>query len=209
MYKITLLRHAESEGNVANKPQGTSDLPLTERGRRQAQALAERWKREGRQFDQALSSPLRRAKDTAEILAKTLGMEIEYEAMWIERDVGQMSELDNHVIDEHYANPRSESPYHDAFGLGGEGQWQIYLRAGQALQNLLGRPEGNYLVVSHGGLLNALLYSILGLSPQRFGSGPGFPFGNTSFVDLSYLPHRHKWNLERFNDDRHLESLDG
>lgn len=208
MYKLTLLRHAESEGNLANKPQGISDMSLTARGERQAQALAARWAAEGRQFDALLCSPLLRAKQTAEIISAALKLEIEHDPVWIERDIGQLAALDNERIDAHYANPRSNSPYHDAFGLGGEAQWQIYLRAGQALQNVLQRPPGAYLVVSHGGLLNALLSTIFGLSPQRFGSGIAFYFNNTSYADLTYSAEAHKWLLQRFNDDRHLDGLD-
>ncbi len=46
-YTLTLLRHGESEGNAAGVIQGQSDHPLTDKGRQQAQALADRWKARG------------------------------------------------------------------------------------------------------------------------------------------------------------------
>ena len=208
MFKLTLLRHAESEGNLANKPQGHSDLPLTPRGRSQAAALAARWQTEGRHFDAILSSPLQRGRDTATLIGEALGVAVEESAILIERDVGDLASLEIHTIDEYYANPRATSPYQDAFGRGGEAQWALMLRAGQALQTLLDRGEGHYLAVSHGGLLNALMYSIFGLGAHSFGSGPGFYFQNAGFADLAYLADKHRWILERFNDDRHLDGLD-
>lgn len=208
LYEITLLRHAQSEGNLARKPQGHSDLPLTELGRRQAQALANRWEAEGRNFDRILCSPLLRAKSTAEILLPVLGAPIEYEALWMERDMGQMVDLDREAVDEHYANPQSRSPFHEAFGQGGEGQWALYLRAGQALHELMNQEAGAYLVISHGGLLNALMYAILGLGPQAFGNGPRFFFDNAGFANLRYESDLHRWALLHFNDTAHLEGLE-
>ena len=55
MYNITLLRHAESEGNVDLRVQGHIDSPLTRFGLQQAETLANRWKTENR-----LSLPLTR-----------------------------------------------------------------------------------------------------------------------------------------------------
>ncbi len=67
------LRHGESVGNAESRWQGQADFPLTDRGRSQAQALADRWKREKMKFDYVISSPLSRARETAEIIASKLG----------------------------------------------------------------------------------------------------------------------------------------
>ena len=60
-YDFVFLRHGESVGNAQERFQGQSDYPLTEAGRRQAEALAERWLREGMQLDVAVTSPLQHA----------------------------------------------------------------------------------------------------------------------------------------------------
>ena len=57
-FHITLLRHGESMGNAESRWQGQSDFPLTDTGRAQARALAERWKKENVKFDFLISSPL-------------------------------------------------------------------------------------------------------------------------------------------------------
>ena len=75
-FNITLLRHGESVGNAESRWQGQAEFPLTDRGRSQALALAERWKNEKMKFDFVISSPLSRARETAEIIAAKLGLMI-------------------------------------------------------------------------------------------------------------------------------------
>src|SRR5512138_3615537 len=89
-YDFVFLRHGESAGNVEERFQGQSDFPLTERGRMQANSLAQRWKREGVRFDLAISSPLARAKETATIITSTLDVSLEMDPAWIERDVSDL-----------------------------------------------------------------------------------------------------------------------
>jgi broad specificity phosphatase PhoE len=72
-------------------------------------------------------------------------------------------------------------PY-QAVGETGESQWELYLRAGRAVQNLLKNPPGRYLVVSHGGILNLAFYAILGIAPQANFTGPRFRFANTAYA---------------------------
>jgi uncharacterized phosphatase len=70
--EIVLIRHGETDWNVDRRYQGTSDRPLNEQGFRQAEALAETMR--GEEWDAIVSSPLKRAWDTALSLARTLGM---------------------------------------------------------------------------------------------------------------------------------------
>ncbi len=72
VYPFVFLRHGESVGNVESRWQGQSDYPLTEKGRAQARALAERWKKEDVKFDLIITSTLARAQETAEIVASYL-----------------------------------------------------------------------------------------------------------------------------------------
>lgn len=92
-YNITLLRHAESVGNANGYHQGQAEFPLTDRGRKQAGALADYWQLKGVVFDYCISSPQSRASETAEILAGVLGLEIEYDPVWMERNNGHYAGL--------------------------------------------------------------------------------------------------------------------
>jgi broad specificity phosphatase PhoE len=204
-YHFVFLRHGESVGNAESRWQGQSDYPLTDKGRVQAHALAERWKSEGVKFDLAIVSPLTRAKETAEIIASALNVKVEFDPIWLERNIGEMEGL---TADEVHQKPRPSyvTPY-DPVGGDGEGDWELYLRAGQALHALLHRPRGSYLIVSHGGLLNQLMHTIVGVAPHVDPSGVRFRFENTAFARVSYYPHQHRWAIDALNDRAHIKSL--
>ena len=92
------------------------------------------------------------------------------------------------------------------FAVTGEGDWELYLRAGQALHGLLKRPAAKYLVISHGGLLNQIMYAILGIAPQSNYSGARFRFDNTGFASFIYFPAEHRWQVDTINDHSHWKN---
>lgn len=205
-YTFFFLRHAQSEGNTENYFQGRSDTSLTEAGLRQAQALAERWKKENRTFDRIICSTLGRAKSTARILADALKTEFITDPLWLERDTGKLTQV--------YRDKTNDLPYfHDFYtpfdqmGETGEGDWDLYVRACQALRSLLLNPPGTYLVVSHGGLLNQVIRAIAGVTPQPNTMGVQFRFDNTGFTIVNYDPTSYKWSIIKMNDTHHLSGL--
>jgi 2,3-bisphosphoglycerate-dependent phosphoglycerate mutase len=201
-YRLILVRHGESTGNELGYYQGQADFELNERGRAQAQALSERWKWEGVQFDIAITSPLARARQTAEIIAEALGLELELNPLWMERNNGHLAGLHPKEAAERYPRPDFIHPYMP-IGGNGESQWDLYLRAGQAVREIMVRPPGRYLIISHGGLLQMAMYAILGLIPQANFLGPQFRFRNTAFATVIYSPSSHHWTLEGINDQSH------
>lgn len=205
VYQFVFLRHGESLGNAQSRWQGQSDYPLTEKGRAQAWALAERWKAENAMFDLVLSSPLGRAKETAEIVASMLQVKVEFDPIWLERAIGEMEGLTSEEVRQK-PRPPYTTPY-DPIGGDGEGDWALFLRAGQALHNLLRRPAGSYLIVSHGGMLNQVMHAIVGVPPHVDPSGVRFRFENTAFSRVIYFPHQHRWAVDAVNDRAHLHSL--
>jgi broad specificity phosphatase PhoE len=194
-YRITLLRHAQSEGNAQGVLQGQSDYPLSEFGIQQAETLSRRWKKEQIHFDSIISSPLSRAHQTAEIIATVLNAPLELDKNWMERNNGQIAGLRPDEIDERGLRPPFVHLY-QPIGVDGESQWELFLRAGRAVQDLLHRPPGRYLVVSHGGILNLAMYVVLGILPQANFQGPRFRFRNTAFASLDYDPSHHVWSLD-------------
>lgn len=206
VYRFVFLRHAESVGNVESRWQGQSDYPLTEKGRAQAQALAERWKEENVHFDLVLTSTLTRARETAQIATSLLEtVQIEFNPILMERHIGEMEGLTAEEVRK-LPQPPYSTPY-DYIGGEGEGDWALFLRAGQALQQFLRKPPGSYLIVSHGGFLNQLMHAVLGISPHVDPSGIRFAFENTAFARLRYFAHHHRWLVEAVNDRAHLKSL--
>ena len=207
VYNFVFLRHGESIGNAQSRWQGQSDYALTEKGRLQVYALAERWKSENMKFDLILASPLSRARETAEIIAAALKSKIEFDPILLERHIGEMEGLTAEEVRKR-PHPPYVTPY-DSIGGEGEGDWALFLRAGQALQKLVRRPPGSYLIVSHGGLLNQLMNAIIGIAPHVDPSGVRFRFENTAFAQVMYFPHQHRWAIEAINDRAHLKPLSG
>jgi len=192
-------------GNAQSRWQGQSDYPLTEKGHAQAMSLAERWALENVKFDLVLASPLGRAKETAEIIASKLKIDVEYDEIWLERAIGEMEGLTAEEVRQK-PRPPYTTPY-DSIGGNGEGDWALFLRAGQALHHLLKRPAGSYLIVSHGGMLNQVMHAIAGIAPHVDPSGVRFRFENTAFSRVMYYPHQHRWAIDAVNDHAHLKNL--
>ncbi len=202
-YHFTLLRHAQSEGNVDKLFQGQLDFSLTDLGRSQAGALAEQWQQEGVDFERVISSPLARAFETAAIIAAKLSRPIEAEPLWMEQDFGALSSLS---IPE-YTNGAQKPPFFNVYaaaGETGESRLELFARSAQAVQSLFRHPPGSYLVVSHGAILNTALYVILGIALHADREGPRFLFKNTTYATLRYEADRHQWLLTGLNDPLHL-----
>ena len=170
MYSITFLRHGESVGNADGYFQGQSDFPLNQKGINQVHSLVERWKEEKIDIDLIIASPLSWARQTAEMIAASFQVPLEMDEVWMERDNGYLAGLTHEEGRRKYPQPEFSNIY-QSFAVTGEGDWELFLRAGRGLQTLLKKEPGNYLVVSHGGLLNLVMYSILGISPQGNYSG--------------------------------------
>jgi 2,3-bisphosphoglycerate-dependent phosphoglycerate mutase len=201
-YNITFLRHGESVGNAEDRFQGHADFPLTEKGRTQARSLADRWQNEGVTFDQCIASPLLRASQTAEIICATLQVPLELDPDWMEINNGLVSGLTPEQAARVAPAPDFMTPY-THFGKTGESRWEMYLRAGRAIQHILDRSPGRYLVAAHGGVLNMAMYAILGIPVQADSNGPRFMFHNTTFASFTYEPDRHNWRMFHFDDRRH------
>ena len=121
IYNITVLRHGESQGNFEGRHQGQADFPLTEVGRQQTNALVDRWKAEKNSFDLIISSPLMRARETAEIIATALGIPLVFDTLWMERDNGLMAGLSEEEVRETLPQMDFIHPY-QPIGQQGEGQ---------------------------------------------------------------------------------------
>lgn len=204
IYRITFLRHAESVGNAEKRHQGQVDYPLTEKGRKQAQALATHWKAQEQNFDLILSSTLSRARETAEIIAAELEIEIETDPLWMERDNGELAGLLHEEAQEEVPQP-DFIPLYQPIAETGESLWELYLRAGKAVTTLMERDPGSYLVVGHGGLFNMVMYALIGISPQPNFQAVDFQFDNCGFTSMIYHPWDSRWFLQGHNLTPHMD----
>ena len=90
---LGLLRHGQTDWNIDLRLQGSTDIPLNETGRAQAMQAAAVLNRED--WDVIIASPLSRAKDTADIVAIELGMNVVVVPELIERSFGVAEGLDH------------------------------------------------------------------------------------------------------------------
>ncbi len=191
---ITLLRHGRSLADDEGVHEGRYDAPLTERGRAQVQARAADWQAKGLRFDQVIASPLRRAAETAQIVAAALAAPLTTDADWQERHCGAITGMPFAEAKRLYPKPALRNTY-TPYTESGESDWELYVRAAQALERVVRRGPGRYLVVAHGGILNAAMHSIFGITPPINQHGCFVAFADTGYVHLTYRPALHQWVL--------------
>jgi probable phosphoglycerate mutase len=205
VHHVTLLRHGQTTANVESVIQGQMDFPLSAVGVRQAEALASEWRRGSARFDLIIASQLQRARRTAEIIAEALAAPLVIDPVWQERHLGEAEGRDGDAA--FAALDRFPAPHEKAFGTG-ESEWDLYARALEAIQGLVRRPAGRYLVVSHGALLNSVLRAVLGIPPRGRAWPPRFVFDNTGYAVLEYDGDAARWSLLRLNETSHLRAID-
>lgn len=155
--QFLLVRHAESTWNAASRWQGHADPPLSERGRAQAARLAQRLA--DLPVDLLWCSDLRRARETAEALAKQWGLTPDADARFRELDVGRWTGLRTEEIEarepELLGAFRSEQV--DIRPGGGETRAEIRIRVRRALLERAEKtPARRIALVTHLGVIRAL-----------------------------------------------------
>jgi broad specificity phosphatase PhoE len=164
---IFLARHGESDWNAANRFQGHSDRPLTDLGREQAQALAELVAAEN--VEAIYSSPLKRALDTARIVAARSGLEVIEDEDLREVDTGSWSGLSRAEVQERYPEGFERWTSGGAGWEDGESYEEMADRTLQALRKITdGHPGGRVLIVSHGGPIRAIQAAANGMDINAY-----------------------------------------
>ncbi|MBK36863.1 MAG: hypothetical protein CME26_15210 [Gemmatimonadetes bacterium] len=109
---ITFMRHGRSRADDEEVIEGRYDSPLTEVGREQAVRRGEELKKRGIEFDAIIASTLVRASETARIVGEILGIEVEPDADWMEKDYGPLGACRLQTHREHI--PRRTSTIHSS-----------------------------------------------------------------------------------------------
>ncbi len=154
---VWLIRHAESEWNAVGRWQGQRDPALSERGREQAQRLAATFA--DAQLEAIIASDLRRARETAAIIAGVLGVDPHLDARLRERDLGYWSGLTSVEIVARWPRDlaRLRQRDLDLQPGGGESLRALQARVAEFVAGLAAWPgDGALAVVTHAGVLRAL-----------------------------------------------------
>ncbi|WKZ26699.1 MAG: histidine phosphatase family protein [Candidatus Paceibacterota bacterium] len=208
---VYFIRHGQSKDNVAPVFQ-SPDSPLNEKGKRQAESIAQRVSRLS--FDALIASPFERAKQTTEAIAKVTGKKAEYSDLFVERvkpsyinGKPYTDEKANNLWREwekslYTPNMRAED---------GENFDDLIARADKALTFLKNRTEKSLVVVTHGYFLRTIVARVLLgdlLSGEAFRNiQRTAAMENTGLTVLQYregFEEKPAWRLWIYNDHAHL-----
>jgi broad specificity phosphatase PhoE len=164
---ILLARHGETDWNAVGRWQGHTDRPLTERGRHQAAELAERLA--NAEIDAVYSSDLLRAVETAEPVAKRLGLPLQTLRELREVDVGTWAGLTRDEVVERFPDGFRRWSEWQTGWEDGETYDEMGERVVGAILRVAGEHDGGrILVVSHGGAIRALHAAAAGIDLATF-----------------------------------------
>lgn len=204
--EILLVRHGESAPYESGVPHPTLDgqgnPPLAPHGRLQAERLGRRLAAE--RVDAVFVSPLVRTHETAEPLARALGL-----ATLVEPDLREV-----HVGDWEAGLFRERVRERDPIALrmfeserwdaipGAESNESIAERVRRAIDRIAAaNPGGRVVAVAHAGVIGTILSIATGASP--------FAFVGAENASISVLVvHDGRWSVRRFNDTAHLDAMD-
>jgi broad specificity phosphatase PhoE len=170
---IYLARHGETAFNAEHRFQGQLDVPLNAAGRAQAAELAERVAAELPGLAALVASPLARARETAEVVGRRIGLQPRFDDRLKELDVGDWS-------GRLYAEVRAEDPDGFAGWLGagwsfrapgGESLTEQRDRVVAGLQDVRAAGALPALVVCHGGVMRAAIAHARGVEPEGWQAG--------------------------------------
>jgi broad specificity phosphatase PhoE len=160
---ILLVRHAETDWNREKRWQGLTDLSLNERGREQARALAE--KLEPVPFSAVYASDLRRAYETALVVAERKGLAVTPMRELREVDVGSWTGLSYDEVKERFQDAYTQMRARTGRGWeGGETYAEMGRRVLDAMRRIAREhPDDVVLVVTHSGPIRTVRAHALGL----------------------------------------------
>jgi len=198
---LLVVRHGETAANLERVWHGSTDTPLSGRGRRQAARVGELVATRYPAVRRVYTSPLQRALHTAEAIAGAIGVAPSAQPDLREFDLGQWEgksyrELyETHRLWDHMKRDPDFAPH------GGESPRQVTDRLTGALRGIAGQHAGEtVVVVAHGGALSMAFAEILDGDYTRWGR----VMGNCALSELTLEPAP---RLGLFDHREHLEGL--
>ena len=200
--RIILLRHGQTDYNVEGRMQGHLDSHLTTAGHDQAAAAAPVLAELAP--DRIVSSDLRRAVDTAEVVGSACGLPVKFDARLRETHLGRWQGHTVAEIDRHYpgaiASWRSDPEWAPP---GGESRVAVVARSRPVVDELdsefadsTDRSE-TALLVAHGGLIAGLVTGLMELPSSAWPSFGGM--GNCRWAVLARRADHPRWRLAGYN----------
>jgi broad specificity phosphatase PhoE len=175
---LIVVRHGITEFNKQERLNGLIDESLAEEGQQQARELVDRLS--GKPIDAIYTSPLKRTVETAEPIAKKLGLPINPDRRIIEVDFGQLTGKTQTEVDAMLGQTMVEmlSSYnYDFHELSGESVEGVNQRVSSFINELKTKDHQTVLIITHGGIIRMINYVVTG---QKIGFQP-----NAKEIDLT------------------------
>ncbi len=205
--RLILVRHGQTQWNSVSRVQGRTDIPLNEKGKLQAEAIAGRL--QGSSFDAVYASPLSRARDTAETITKRCGGTVVLDEDLIEIQFGKWEGMTSAELDSTYPElfrdwgwiERSE----DCAKMEAESQQEIVTRSMRFMRQIESRhgSRARILVVGHTMPTKIIIAHFIGLPYNRIRS---LRVENCAYNELE-TGHDERGFLHVLNDTTHLRGL--
>ena len=157
---IYLVRHGADDNSIRG---GWSNHSLTDEGLKQPKDLAKNLKENNCDAEIIYSSNLLRAKQTAELLAQSLSLEVEYNEEFREVNNGDLAGVDNAVADELYPNLYWRKLEWEQHYPNGESPKEFYERIKNAWEKLINSNHKSIILVTHGGVINVIMHLVNGV----------------------------------------------
>jgi len=224
--RLILARHGETASNRDGLGLGLQDVPLTEKGRHQAEALAEALAET--KVVAVYSSPLRRALDTAKAIAFRHGLEVVVDEGLTEMDVGELDGLSFEEMRGRYPEFISRWLGEEAGTLrmpgGGESLQEVQDRARESVRRMAERHgRETVVVVTHNFTIHALLCEALNMSicdfrrlrhdlaamstlDVRDGRSVVVTMNDTCHLEACGLAEEHVWPVRRSKEQHEATS---
>jgi broad specificity phosphatase PhoE len=205
---LLLVRHAETTDNASMRLSGWTDTDLSPRGENQVEVLADHFNRHHGHVEALYSSPLRRARRTAEAIGSLTG-----HAPILLDDLREMffGELDGRPFEElreayaHLLEADENGDLDDFVWPSGESRSGFTSRVLRVTDFIARRYQGQLVgVVTHGGVIATLMTILHGESAANWRK---WVVPNASLTEVVWDPLSHTGALVRHGDATHLETL--
>lgn len=205
MMKLILVRHGETQWNRENRVVGFADIGLNDEGRKQVKKLALALKEE--RVDAIYASPLSRAWETAQEVARYHDGEVKADDAFKEMDAGELDGLTYEDMRDRYGELIKQWLSEPASVImpGGESLANVQERAWLAVEKIReNHPDDVVMVVSHNFVILCIICKALGLDLSQFRRLRPH-VASISILNIG----RRGMSLVLFNDTCHLEGEEG
>ncbi|MBA3963141.1 MAG: histidine phosphatase family protein [Chthoniobacterales bacterium] len=202
--RIFLIRHGVTVLTAEDRFAGSTDVELSDEGREQARRLGERLRAE--KVAAVYASPLGRTVETATLIAKPHGLEVQKRDGLREIAHGRWEQMTRREVDEKFPEEAAaweEDPYTFA-PVGGESGLAVTARSLPVLLEIVrAHPDKAAIIVSHKATIRLLLSSLLGFDPRRYRDNLDQSPAALNIVDFKDAAHA---RLTLFNSTSHYST---